>query len=854
MSGSLPVTPGEWAERAAGAGWHVFPVKVHDKEPATPHGHLEATSDPAAIRETFARRRFNYGIATGASGLLVVDVDEGLGPNGAKHGEASWAKLLADLGQEEPRTFSVRTPNGGRHLYFVKPADAEVASSNGRLGLDVDVRADTGYVVGPGSTIGADAYVVIEPGVPVADAPSWLVEAIQSAAGGKRKRATPTPKTARRLASVPEIADDPFDEPEATMPEGEAAGTAETLARIGELAAELVSAPEGVGNDTANRVAYMAGQYAAAGQVELDEAEEILAEALASWSWRRTRDRQTMLNTIRRSLENGAAGDARPWIAAPSEALDVASLQPEHQWAIEALDALAVAADDERNSLAREYAQRSVTLPAGAAQDLRDRVLARSDLTRSDWRQIVTEARAARRAAAVADWPEAPGPAHPLDVARHLAGLSGTRAPQYWRGDWYRWDGKAWRLTLHDLVFDQVASYLSGCRYLDRDGEAQPWAPTPGRVDSVVRMMAGVRRRDDEEEPSEALAVENGHLLDVGSGRPRLASHDPGRFVTHRLDVAWMPDAPCPRWLAFLDETFDDPETVDLIREWFGYVISGRVDLERILSISGPKRSGKSTLAHVLTALVGPTAVASMSLTDITRPHGEAPLVGKRLVLFGEANWHLREGRLAVEVLKSISGRDRRTIARKYLSSWEGVLPARLMIVGNDFPGFPDDAGALAARIMHVTTKRSVQGREDLDLRARLVAELPGILAWSVEGAATLADRGRFVEPVAVATAQREMRIEGSRIAGWLDDRASLVEGTRTDLTAAFTDYQAWAASEGTSHPLDRKWFARLLAATEGVTTKRVTEQNEQRRYVLGLHLRPVSVRDPFAEPGAYLG
>ena len=37
-------------------GWPVFPCHPGRKTPATPHGYLDATTDPAQIRAWFARR------------------------------------------------------------------------------------------------------------------------------------------------------------------------------------------------------------------------------------------------------------------------------------------------------------------------------------------------------------------------------------------------------------------------------------------------------------------------------------------------------------------------------------------------------------------------------------------------------------------------------------------------------------------------------------------------------------------------------------------------------------------------------------------------------------------------------
>ncbi len=44
---------------------------------------------------------------------------------------------------------------------------------------------------------------------------------------------------------------------------------------------------------------------------------------------------------------------------------------------------------------------------------------------------------------------------------------------------------------------------------------------------------------------------------------------------------------------------------IDVLGEWFGYVISGRLDLHKILFMVGPTRGGKGVIARILTALIG---------------------------------------------------------------------------------------------------------------------------------------------------------------------------------------------------------------------------------------------------------
>jgi hypothetical protein len=135
-------------------GIYVFPLVVNDKTPATRNGFKDATTDPGRISEMWQRcQAANIGIATGASGLVVIDID-------VKHGVNGWKAFngcLERLG-ELPPTRMASTPSGGAHLYFREPAGFEIPISAGRLGPGLDVRAHGGYVVCAPSTIDGKAY------------------------------------------------------------------------------------------------------------------------------------------------------------------------------------------------------------------------------------------------------------------------------------------------------------------------------------------------------------------------------------------------------------------------------------------------------------------------------------------------------------------------------------------------------------------------------------------------------------------------------------------------------------------------------------------------------------------------
>jgi putative DNA primase/helicase len=181
------------------------------------------------------------------------------------------------------------------------------------------------------------------------------------------------------------------------------------------------------------------------------------------------------------------------------------------------------------------------------------------------------------------------------------------------------------------------------------------------------------------------------------------------------------------------------PDSIQSLREFVGYVLSGRTDMHKILLFIGPPRSGRGTIARVLAALLGHANVASPALASLCTQFGLAPLIGKPLAIIGDARLGRADHSQVVERLLSISGEDMLTIDRKYREAWTGKLSTRFLIISNELPGFADASGAIASRFIILTLQESFLGREDHALTERLLKELSGILRWALEGLAELA-------------------------------------------------------------------------------------------------------------------
>ncbi|MEV0962525.1 bifunctional DNA primase/polymerase [Streptomyces sp. NPDC049910] len=207
---------------AAAQGWRVFPLRPGSKRPALhgeaacpgtgpcAGGHLKweqrATTDPGRIRATWSRAPYNVGIATGPSGLVVVDLDmpkdkSSKGSSDAPCGAATFGALCERAGHAVPATYRVRTASGGVHLYFTAPTGVRLANTAGTVGELVDTRAWGGYVVAAGSTTPTGPYEALC-GPETAALPVWLQSILQPAPKASQSPSGAVVGQSRRYADV----------------------------------------------------------------------------------------------------------------------------------------------------------------------------------------------------------------------------------------------------------------------------------------------------------------------------------------------------------------------------------------------------------------------------------------------------------------------------------------------------------------------------------------------------------------------------------------------------------------------------------------------------------------------------
>ena len=430
-------------------------------------------------------------------------------------------------------------------------------------------------------------------------------------------------------------------------------------------------------------------------------------------------------------------------------------------------------------------------------------------------------------------------------VLRHYT-LDGARTLLHQNASFYGWRGSHYEERAFEEMRAGLYAFLDTAKTIADDGEVIDFDPTKTRVANVMEALAAECQppklirppawltAEENKPASEIIACAN-KLLHLPTGETR--DHTPHLFTLNALPFDYQPNAPQPvNFLRFLATIWpEDQQSIDTLQEIFGLCLTAETRYQKLFLMVGPKRSGKGTIARILTQLLGPDNVAGPTLSGLGTNFGLAPLIGKRLAIISDARLSGKaDQQVIVERLLSITGEDGITIDRKFRDGWTGKLDARFVVMTNELPRLTDSSGALAGRFIILRMVNSFYGKEDLGLGEKLTPELPSILLWAIAGWKRLTERGHFVPPASSAAAQQELEDLGSPIGAFLRDTCIVAQGQSANAEAMFSAWRTWCLEQGRDHAGTKQTFGRDLAAAVPrlkVTQPRAEDGTRLREY-----------------------
>jgi putative DNA primase/helicase len=412
----------------------------------------------------------------------------------------------------------------------------------------------------------------------------------------------------------------------------------------------------------------------------------------------------------------------------------------------------------------------------------------------------------------------------------------------FWRGEWFEYRDTAWHTVPEIELRAALYEYLDAAKLQVRkrlvdevlDG-LRALASVPDRWEPPLWLEAQAGDRD----PRALLVFPNG-LLDVNDRvfMPR----SPRLFAIGCLDFEYDDDPKPPvRFLRFLEELFgEDRQSRALLQQWFGYLLSPSLRLQKLLAIIGPPRSGKGVLGLLIRGLLSADNVVGPGLSQFASPFGMQSLIGKSLAVISDARLSSRaDSATILENLLRVTAGDPVVVDRKYGAPWAGILPVRLMLLANELFSIPDASTALASRFLVLQLRRSWLGAEDPDLVRKLLDERAGILHWCLDGLDELRHAGRFLVPEASSELYQELRELSSPITAFVEDMCVIGPEERVLVAGLYAAWVKWCEARGRRPGEQQGFGAMLKAAYPWLTNRRPRRDNPTRqRFYEGLRLR----------------
>jgi putative DNA primase/helicase len=285
----------------------------------------------------------------------------------------------------------------------------------------------------------------------------------------------------------------------------------------------------------------------------------------------------------------------------------------------------------------------------------------------------------------------------------------------------------------------------------------------------------------------------NNGTIDLRTGN--LREHRREDLITKLAPVEFDPAAECPIWKKFLDRIMGgDMALIGFLQRAIGYSLTGLTTEHVIFIQYGQGRNGKTTFAETINCMMGDYAKTADASLLLTR-RGDGPrsdiarLEGARLVFNSETP---DDGKLNEALAKLLTGGDKIASRRLYREEREFYSTGKIWLRTNKKPMIRGRDNAIWDRIRLIPFTATIPDSEqDKTLREKLIAELPGILAWAVEGCLEWQKKG-LCPPPAVLQATKEYEEESDVLKDFIEDCCSVHKNDKSFSATCDALYKAY--------------------------------------------------------------
>lgn len=417
---------------------------------------------------------------------------------------------------------------------------------------------------------------------------------------------------------------------------------------------------------------------------------------------------------------------------------------------------------------------------------------------------------------------------------------------------WHVWDGSRWvydqdQAHVHGLAVETVRSMYGDAGADSEDGSRSSLAKHALSSESLPRLNAAVKLASHDLSIRVTIPELNAdpYLFNVKNGTIDLRTGvlkaaDPADLITRQSPVVFDPAAVAPEWSKFLEEVIPDPDERAYLKRSLGYGISGLVKHHKLWILEGNGRNGKTVIVERMLTIMGdygykaPATLLMARNNDSDNTNDVAGLNDARFVAVTETE---QNRAIAESRVKELTGGD--TVRARFLHRefFEFKPKAKFFLITNYRPRVTGTDDGIWERLLRMVFRVQVpESRRDESLGERIDrTELPGVLAWLVEGFADYFTDEKLRIPVTILTDSKEYREEQDVMGAFIADQCVTGNGARVGGMPLYQEYRRWCADNGhneksqTSLGIDlkRRGYVRRKASSiiwEGIGLKNTTD------------------------------